>query len=96
MNKDARFYFANLGADVARCVSAAEKGNTERYEDSLERAHLTLDFLRNANRPEAYEEGLLLLRALEYAREGGTLSEFDDSLNELIAEYSPLVQWPTP
>lgn len=90
MNKDARFYFANLGADVARCISAAEKGNMERYEDSLERAHATLEYLRSAHRPEAYEEGLLLLRALEYARADNALPEFNESLNELIAEYSPL------
>ena len=90
MNKDARFYFANLGVDVGRCVSAAQKGDSERYETHLKEAYRTLEFLHNARRPEAYEEGQLLIRELEYAREDGRLSEFNDQLNELIAEYSPL------
>lgn len=89
MKKDAQFYFANLGVDVGRCVSALQKGNNERYEDHLAEAYRTLEFLRDAGRSEAYEEGLLLLRALEYAREDNKLSEFNDQLNELIAEYSP-------
>lgn len=55
MKMDARFYFANLGADVARCVAAAQKGNEQRYKDSLDRGYRTLDFLRRAQRPEAYE-----------------------------------------
>ena len=91
MKKDARFYFANLGVDVGRCVSALQKGNNERYEEHLAEAYRTLEFLRQAQRPEAYEEGSLLLRGLEYAREDGRLSEFNHQLNELIAEYSPLV-----
>ena len=64
----ARFYFANLGADVARCISAAQRGDMERYYDSLERAYTTLEYVRKEHRPEAYEEGLLMSRALEYAR----------------------------
>ena len=92
MNKDARFYFANLGVDVGRCVSAAQKGDGERYETHLEEAYKTLEFLRGAQRPEAYEEGQLLIRALEYAKEDNNLSEFNDQLDKLIAEYSPLAQ----
>ena len=91
MIKDARFYFANLGADVMRCVSASEAGNQSRYDDSLKRAYHTLAFLRSVERPEAYEEGLLLLRGLEHARNDGALPAFAESLNTLIAQYSPLV-----
>ena len=91
MNKDARFYFANLGVDVGRCVTALQKEDTERYEIHLAEAYKTLEFLRGTGKKEAYEEGLLLLRGLEYAREDNKLSEFSDQLNELIIEYSPLV-----
>ena len=91
MKKDARFYFANLGVDVARCVSASLKKNDERYEGHIAEAYRTLAFLHSAHRPEAYEEGLLLLRALEYAREDNKLPEFNDQLNALIEEYSPRV-----
>jgi len=55
-------------------------------------AHRTLEYLRNAGQPEVYEEGLLLLRALEYARRDHTLPIFSKNLNALIEEYSPLVQ----
>lgn len=91
MKKDARFYFANLGADVSRCITAALENNEERYKDSLEMAHRTLEYLRNAGQPEVYEEGLILLRALEYARRDHTLPIFSKNLNALIEEYSPLV-----
>lgn len=90
MKKDARFYFANLGADVARCVAAADVVDTRRYEESLDRAYRTLSFLRAAERPEAYEEGLLLLCGLERARSDKTLPTFNDNVNRLIAEYSPI------
>lgn len=90
MKKDGRFYFANLGVDVGRCVSALQKGDRERYEEHLLEAYRTLEFLREAHRPEAYEEGSLLLRELEYALEDKRLPEFNENLNELIAEYSPL------
>jgi len=89
---NAEFYFANLGADVARCITAAEENNIERYTSSLARAHKTLRSLRAAHRPEAYEEGLLLVRALEYARREGRLEAFRIQLNDLIARYSPLAQ----
>ena len=87
--QDARFYFANLGVDVARCVSAVNSGNMKRFSDSLKCAHKTLSFLRDSNRPEAYEEGLLLLRALQYARTNGKLREFNEELNKLISQYAP-------
>ena len=70
--RSARFYFANLCADVMRCIVAAEASDTERYRSSLARARTTLAGLHNTRRFEAYEEGLLLLRALEHAREGNT------------------------
>jgi len=89
MTRDATFYFANLGADVSRCVSAARAGNEARYQDSLARAYRTLDALHQTHRPEAYEEGLLLLRGLALARATpATLDSFQYSLNALIAAFS--------
>gem|GEM_PF-6035752 len=83
----ARFYFANLGADIVRCVAALDHGDEGRYRDSLARARRTLGFLRASNRPEAYEEGLLLLRGLEYARQDNTLDMFLDHTNKLITVF---------
>lgn len=89
MTHDAMFYFANLGADVTRCVSALKQGNESRYEDSLARAHQTLELLHTVNRPEAYEEGLLMLRGLALARETPeTLNSFQSSLDSLISVFS--------
>ena len=90
MKRGAAFYFANFGADISRCVAAAREHDTVAYDDSIDAAYRTLSYI--TDRPEAYEEGLLLLRGLEYAREDNRLSEFNDQLNELIAEYSPLTQ----
>lgn len=87
---DAKFIFANLGADVARCVSALQSGNSARYEDSFARSQKTLALLREAKRPEAYEEGLLLLSGLEYARQDGKLESFQANVNTLTAPLSPL------
>ena len=42
----------------------------------------------NENRPEAFEEGLLLLRALEYARTSHTLASFREQVNALIAPFA--------
>lgn len=89
MKMDARFYFASLGADAMRCIAAAKAGDEARYQDSLDRAYQTLSYLRTAGRPEAYEEGLLLLRAVELSREGNILASVNDHLNSLILEYSP-------
>ena len=89
MKRDAAFYFANLGADVSRCIHAAKEGNESRYEDSLARAYRTLEELRAAKRPEAYEEGLLMLRALALARTTPkALASFQSSLDSLIAAFS--------
>lgn len=89
MTRNAAFYFANLGADVTRCVSAAKQGNETRYEDSLARAYRTLEDLHKTARPEAYEEGLLMLRGLALSRQTPeTLSSFQSSLNSLIG-FSP-------
>lgn len=82
--KNASFYFKNLCADVARCIVAAQQGDGERYEDSLVRARRTLANLRKARRPEAYEEGLLLLRGLEYAKEKGGLEVFLGEVNKTV------------
>lgn len=89
MTHDAAFYFANLGADVSRCVSAAKQGNDARYGDSLSRAYRTLEELHKAARPEAYEEGLLMLRGLALARATPeTLVSFQSSLDSLILHHA--------
>ena len=88
MNHTAAFYFANLGADVSRCITAIQQGNEARYQDSLSRAYNTLEQLRKANRPEAYEEGLLMLRGLALFRSTpDILSSFRLSLDSLIAGF---------
>ncbi len=87
MNHDARFYFANLGADVARCIGAAESNDEEDYSDSLSRAYDTLDWLQE--QPRAFEEGLLMIRGLEEARRANRLPIFRQQLNNLIAEFVP-------
>lgn len=89
MTRDAAFYFANLGADVSRCVSAARQGNETRYEDSLARAYRTLEDLHKTARPEAYEEGLLMLRGLILARTAPeSLAAFQAALDGLIVPFS--------
>ncbi len=88
MIHDATFYFANLGADVTRCINAAKQGDESRYDDSLSRARGTLEQLRKTGRPEAYEEGLLMLRALALSRTTPqTLTSFQNELNALIAPF---------
>ncbi|MHB8710615.1 MAG: hypothetical protein ACYC6X_03645 [Minisyncoccota bacterium] len=89
MTHDAAFYFANLGADVSRCITAAKQGNEARYEDSLSRAYRTLEQLHKTERPEAYEEGLLMLRGLALARATPeALASFQSSLDALIFVFS--------
>ena len=88
--KDARFYFGNLISDVVRCTNAALGDNDERFRGSLARAQKTLNYLRHAQRPEAYEEGLLLLRALALARARGTLSTFRTHLTSLALSFTAL------
>jgi hypothetical protein len=85
MMHSATFYFANLGADIARCAAAAEQGDESRYGASLVRARQTLKALHATGRPEAYEEGLLMLRGLALARESPTaLTRFRTALDALI------------
>lgn len=89
MTRGAAFYFANLGADVSRCITAAKRGNEPRYQDSLARAYKTLELLHKTARPEAYEEGLLMLRGLALARvTPEALTSFQVSLNSLIGAFS--------
>ena len=89
MTRDAAFYFANLGADISRCITAAKQMNKERYDDSLMRAYGTLEQLHKTSRPEAYEEGLLMLRGLDLARATPqTLLSFQSALNSLIGTFS--------
>ncbi|HEY4487664.1 MAG TPA: hypothetical protein VI483_02770 [Candidatus Paceibacterota bacterium] len=90
MTLDARFYFANLGADVARCISAARADDDVRYQRSSARARATIGHLRNAHRPGAYEEALLLMRGLVYARESGNLETFESQLNKIIGAFAPV------
>jgi hypothetical protein len=89
MTHDAGFYFANLGADVSRCINAVKQGNETLYDDSLARAYRTLEDLHKTARPEAYEEGLLMLRGLALSRATPeTLSSFQISLDSLIGAFS--------
>lgn len=89
MTHDAAFYFANLGADVTRCVSAIKRGDDARYDDSLSRAYRTLEELHAAARPEAYEEGLLMLRGLALARATPEmLTSFQLALDSMIGAFS--------
>ncbi len=81
----ASFYFANLGADVMRCALAVESESENEYQSSLKRAHSTLRRVQAEGRPEAYEEGLLLLRALEFARSTMNTPAFREQLNSIIA-----------
>ena len=88
MTKDAKFYFGNLISDVVRSANAALKNDDARYEDSLLRAYTTLEYLRFARRPEAYEEGLLLLRALAHARARGKLSALRAHLSTFAESFA--------
>jgi len=89
MIRDAAFYFANLGADVTRCVNAAKQGDDSRYQESLERAYRTADYIRALHRPEAYEEALLMLRGLALARTSPeTLTSFQSALDSLMGVFS--------
>ena len=90
MERNARFYFANLCADVIRCIAAAEKADDVRYRASLERAWKTIDHIRSSHRPEAYEEALLLLRALELRRESGNMNVLRNYVNALAADFAIL------
>ena len=86
MNRDATFYFANLGADIVRCVHASD--DPARYEAAFGRASRTLDELKRSGRAAAYEEGLLLTSALEYARSEGRLTRFESDVNHLIEPFA--------
>jgi len=89
MTRDAAFYFANLGADVSRCITAAKQNDKARYEDSLSRAYRTLEDLHKVERPEAYEEGLLMLRGLALAWETPeALVSFQTSIDSLIGTFA--------
>jgi|CXWL01.1.fsa_nt_gi hypothetical protein len=87
---NAAFHFGNLCADALRCARALENGDTARYKNSLIRARKTLSFLRTMQRPEAYEEGLLLMRALDFARESGAESISRDIESIRIPAFSAI------
>lgn len=88
IERNARFYFANLLADIARCVGAREMHNELRYQDSFARARKTLGLLRKSGRPEAYEEGILLCRALKLS-DDDTISGFKKNLSALSLQFTP-------
>lgn len=90
IERDARFYFANLASDVVRSARAGLAHQDARYTDSRMRAQKTLTYLRHAARPEAYEEGLLLMRGLDYARQEGRLELFSKQVDKLVETLSPL------
>jgi len=87
MNKDVRFYYGNLVSDVIRSISASLQGDDARYRHSLKRAYKTLAYLRGGKRPEVYEEGLLLLRALAHARARGTLGALRKHLASAMQSF---------
>ncbi len=88
MKENAQFYFANLGADVVRCATAAEAGDEGRYKSSLERARRTLEQLRDTKRMEAHEEGVRMIQGLEYARSSGNLSTFKHEVDNAVAPFA--------
>ncbi|OGG47226.1 hypothetical protein A2671_02485 [Candidatus Kaiserbacteria bacterium RIFCSPHIGHO2_01_FULL_49_13] len=81
----AKFYFGNLAADVARCISALELEHRDRFKDSLGRAYDTLEHLRGY--PEAHEEGLLMIQGLIHAREQNNLKGFKEHLYNLVPPF---------
>jgi len=83
--KNARFYFANLGADVMRCVVAIKEEDEDKYANSLDRAHSTLALLETTDAPGAHEEGKLLLEALRCAKNYKRMDEFSQNLNKTVA-----------
>lgn len=85
--ESARFYFANLAADVTRMAKAVEEGNTKRYDELLKHARATLAHLRTTNRHEAYEEGLLMLRAVPLS-EKSDLPRLRSYLDTLVASFT--------
>ena len=91
MNKSAAFYIANLCADIARCVSADRENDEARYQSSLMRGYTTLSNVRVLKNWSAYEEGLLLLRGLELARENARTADFLKFVNKVAAQLLPLV-----
>ncbi len=80
MTRNATFYFGNLGADIIRAARATDAA----YDASMQRVARTLQLLRTCDRPEAYDEGLLMERALVLAREEGTQDVLERTVNSLI------------
>lgn len=85
MKKDAAFYFNNLLADVSRILSAREVMDAEREALSRTMARRTLEYLRHAGRPTAYEEALLLMRLLDRDR-GSLLSRLPQLLVPMLGK----------
>lgn len=87
VQRSAQFYFSNLGADIMRCISAAQARDRNRYAESYKRAENTLAQLRSAGRPEAYAEGKLALLGLDIACESDTLDRYKEQLNRIITVH---------
>lgn len=83
-----KFYFANLGADIARCISALHNNNIDRYNQTFHHAQQTLKKLSVNKNSSAYKEGVLLLEGFNLAREKDMLPLFNKRLNVLIAQVS--------
>ena len=83
-DRNAQFYFRNLGADVMRCARAAQAGDEKRYDDSfvLAQRHLRICG-RCAVRKHMKKDSSF--SALFYARKDGTLDVFSQRLNSIIA-----------
>lgn len=84
-----RLLFANLCADVARCVKAAQQGDEAHYQDSLRRGYKTAQVVHNTGDMSAFEESLLLLRGLEHARIHGGLDVFLAHTDKMAAQCAP-------
>jgi len=87
----AQFYFANLGADVIRCVSAAKQENEDLYHESYQRAEHTLSFLKEAGDQSAYKEGMLMLNGLEVSRQSDSLDAYATQVNNIIATHAAVM-----
>lgn len=84
-----KLLFANLCADVSRCIKAAQHNDDQQYADSLARGYKTAEAVHKTGNIGAYEESLLFLRGLEHARTSGRLSDFLAHTNILASQHAP-------
>ena len=86
MKRDGTFYVLNACADIGRAIEALEKGKIEYYESSRARAFETLTHCIPISAWSAYDEGLLLIRESDLAREDGRLDEYKTALDAFAVE----------